>query len=60
MVGRSNFNRGRGDSANQYVSKMEEGTGAGIYCEELDLKVSIPLRTSATVFQSETLAINES
>src|ERR1700744_2510551 len=37
---------------------MEEGTGAGIYCEELKLEVSIPLGISATVFQSETLAIS--
>src|SRR6202012_4734275 len=28
-------------------SKMEEGTGAGIYCEELKLEVSIPLGISA-------------
>ena len=40
-------------------SKMDEGTGAGIYCEEMGLKVSIPLGTSATVFQSETLAISK-
>lgn len=38
-------------------SKMNEGTGAGIYCEELELNISIPLGISATVFQSETLAI---
>ena len=41
-------------------SKMEEGTGAGIYCEELNFNVSIPLGILATVFQSETHAVSES
>ncbi len=37
---------------------MNVGTVAGIYCEELGLEASIPLGISATVFQSETLAID--
>ena len=39
---------------------MEEGTGAGIYCEELGMEISIPLGISATVFQSEIVAIETS
>jgi len=41
-------------------SKTEEGTGAGVYSEEMNLKLSIPLGTHTTVFQSEVFAIDES
>jgi len=41
-------------------SKTSEGTGAGIYSEDLDYRISIPLGVYATVFQSEVVAISES
>jgi ribonuclease HI len=41
-------------------SKDEGGTGAGIWCEELGLNISIPLGKYPTVFQSEALAVGES
>ena len=41
-------------------SKTSEGTGSGIYSEELDYKISIPLGVYTTVFQSEVVAICES
>lgn len=40
-------------------SKTDEGTGAGIYCEELNYNISIPLGMMTTVFQSEVVAILE-
>lgn len=40
-------------------SKTSEGTGSGIYCEEREIALSIPLGISATVFQSEIVAISE-
>lgn len=40
-------------------SKMNEGTGAGIYCKDLKFGVSIHLGTLATMFQSEAYAISE-
>lgn len=40
-------------------SKTEEGTGAGIYCEEQKMEISILLGISAAVFQSETMAVGK-
>lgn len=38
-------------------SKTNEGTGAGIFSEDLNLNQSLPLGMLTTVFQAETLAI---
>ena len=40
-------------------SKTDDGTGSGVYCEELKFEISIPLGALATVFQSEVYAICE-
>ena len=40
-------------------SKTDEGTGAGVYSEEMDYNISIPLGKYTTVFQSEVVAISE-
>jgi len=40
-------------------SKTSEGTGSGIYSEDLDYNISIPLGVYTTVFQSEIVAICE-
>ena len=41
-------------------SKTDGGTGSGIYSEELDYNISIPLGVYTSVFQSEIVAICES
>ena len=38
-------------------SKTDEGTGAGVYSEEMDYKMSMPLGEYATVFQSDIIGI---
>ena len=40
-------------------SKTSEGTGSGVYSEDLDYKISIPLGVYTTVFQAEVVAICE-
>src|SRR5262249_31071077 len=40
-------------------SKAGEGMGAGVYCEELRMNISLPLGTMATVFHSEIVALKE-
>jgi len=51
----------RGGSVTVFTdgSKTSEGTGSGIYCEEREIALSVPLGISATVFQSEIVAIGE-
>jgi len=41
-------------------SKSEEGTGSGIFSEEMDFNLSIPLGIHTTVYQSEIIAMSES
>lgn len=38
-------------------SKTKEGTGSGVYCQELDINYSAKLPSECTVFQAEVLAI---
>src|SRR5262249_3667839 len=40
-------------------SKAGEGTGSGVYCEELRMNISIPLGTMATVFHFEIVTLKE-
>ena len=40
-------------------SKMEEGTGAGVYCRELGIRNSYKLNNDCSVFQAEILAITK-
>ena len=38
-------------------SKISEGTGAGVFCEELHLRKSVKMDNACTVFQAEVLAM---
>ena len=40
-----------------FGSTMAKGTSAGVFCEDMELNVSIPLGTSPTVFQAEGLVV---
>ena len=39
-------------------SKTSEGTGSGVFLEDIDLRLSVKLDNFCTVFQAEIFALN--